>query len=100
MQPATREAPVAESGAGSRGRGGAEGNPPTPLVSPGKADLGGINGSNGNSSSDDSRTSSNSSNSNDSGIFPRSRGILHETWRFSTSSPHCKADERGPSRGA
>ena len=61
------------------GHGGAESNPPTPLVSPGRADSGVINGSSGSSSSDDSRTSSNSSNSNDSGIFPRSRGVLHGT---------------------
>ena len=79
MLPATREAPAAESGAGGRGRGGVEGNPPTPLVYPGRADFGDINGSSGNNSSDDSRTSSNSSNSNDSGIFPRSRGVLHGT---------------------
>ena len=46
-----------------------EGIPPTPSVSPGRADFGGINGSSGSSSSssNDSRTSSNNSNSNDSG---------------------------------
>ena len=70
MQPATREAPATEPGAGGRGRRGAEGNPPTPLVDPGRVDFGGIDGSNGSSSSDDSRTSSNSSNSNDRGNLP------------------------------
>ena len=54
----------------SRGRGGAEGNPPTPSVSPGRADFGGINGSGSSCSSDDSRNSSDSSNSNDSGDLP------------------------------
>ena len=34
------------------------------------------------------------------GTFPRSWGGLRGTWRFSESSPHCKADVRGPSRGA
>ena len=51
----------------SRGYGGAEVIPPTPSVSPGRDDFGGINGSSSSCSSDDSRTSS---NSNDSGDFP------------------------------
>ena len=64
--PATREAPAAEPGVGAGGR--AEGNPPIPSVSPGRADFGGINGSsNSSSSSDISRTTSDSSNRNDSG---------------------------------
>ena len=42
---------------------GAEGNPPTPSVSPGGADFGTINGN----SSDDSRTNRDSSNSNGGG---------------------------------
>ena len=58
----------------SRGREGAEGNLPTPPISPGRAVFGGTNGSNSSSSSsDDSRTSSDgsdSSNGNDSGGFP------------------------------
>ena len=33
------------------------------------------------------------------GTFPRSWGDLRGTWRFLASSPHCKADARGPSRG-
>ena len=70
MQPATREAPAAEPGAGDRGRGGAEGNPPTPLVYPGRVDFGGINGTSGSNSSDVSRTSSNSGNNNDIGDLP------------------------------
>ena len=58
------------------GRRGAESNPPTPSVSPGRANFGCTNGSNSSSSSsssDDSRTSSDSSdsrNGNDSGDFP------------------------------
>ena len=32
------------------------------------------------------------------GTFPRLWGDLRGTWRFSTCSPHCKADARGPSR--
>ena len=47
----------------SRGRGGAEGNPTTPSISPGRANFRGINGSSSISSSDDSHTSSCSSNS-------------------------------------
>ena len=70
MQPATREAPAAEPGAGGEGRGGAEGSPPTPLVYPGRVDFGGINGSIGSSSSDNSRISSNGSNSNGRGSLP------------------------------
>ena len=54
----------------SRCSGGAGGNHPTPSVSPGKADFGGINGSSSSSSSDDSRITSDSSNSNDSGDLP------------------------------
>ena len=68
VPPATREAPAAEPGA--RVEGGAEGNPPTPSVSPRRTDFGGINGSSSSRSSDDSRTSSGSSNSNDSGDLP------------------------------
>ena len=63
----TRNARGASGRTWSRGRGGAEGNPPTSLVSPGRDDFGGINGSSSSSSSDDSCTSSNSSNSNDNG---------------------------------
>ena len=61
---ATREAPATEPGA--KAREGAEGNPPTPSISPGRVDFGGVNGSS-SSSSDDSRISSYSSKSNDSG---------------------------------
>ena len=53
--------------------GGAEGNPPTPSVSPGRADFGGINGSS-SSSSNDSSTSGKSGNSNDSGDLPAPLG--------------------------
>ena len=74
--PATREAPAAEPGAVAGG--GAESNPSTPSVSPGRDDFGGINGSSSSSSrsgdssssSDDSRTSSDSSSSNNSGDLP------------------------------
>ena len=34
------------------------------------------------------------------GIFPHSWGGLRGTWRFSASSPHCKAEAGGLSRGA
>ena len=37
----------------SRGRGGVEGNPPTPSVSPGRVDFSGINGSSSSSNSND-----------------------------------------------
>ena len=57
VPPATRKAPAEERGAGAAG--GAEGNPPTPSVSPGRADVGGINGS-----------STSTSSSNDSGDLP------------------------------
>ena len=67
---ATRNAQGASGRTWSRGRRGAEGNPLTPSVSPGRAGYGVINGSSSNSSSDDSRTSSDSSNSNDSGDIP------------------------------
>ena len=67
---ATRNTRGASGRTWIRGRGGAEGNHPTPSVSPGRADFGGINGKSSNSSSDDSRTSSGSSNSNDSGDLP------------------------------
>ena len=77
-----------------------EGNPSTPSISPGRIAFGGINGSSRGSSSDDSRISSDSSNSNNSGTFQRSWGDLRGTWRFSASSPHCKAYAGGPSSGA
>ena len=64
VPPATLKAPAEEHGAGTGGN--AEGNPPTPSVSPGRVNFGGINGSS-SSSSDDSCTSSDTSNSNDSG---------------------------------
>ena len=86
VPPATCEAPAAESGAGVGG-GGAEGNPPTPSVSPGRADFHGIN------------ASSDNINSKWAGTFPRLWGDLRETWRFLASAPNCKSDARGPSRG-
>ena len=49
----------------SRGRGGAEDDPPTPSVSPGRSNFGGIDGSSSSYSSDDSRTSSNSNDRGD-----------------------------------
>ena len=98
VPPATREAPAVEPGPGARG--GAEGNPPTSSVFLGRANFGGINGSSSSSNSDDSRTCSDSSNSTTAGTFPRLWGDLRGTWRFLASSPHCKADARGPSRGA
>ena len=70
---ATRNARSASGRIWSRGRGGTEGNPPTPSVSPGRADFGCTNGSNSSRSSDDSCTSNysnDSSNGNDSGDFP------------------------------
>ena len=76
---ATRNARGASDRTWSRGRGGAEGNPPTTLVSPGRDDFGGINGSSSSSSSgssDDRRTSSNSSNSNNSRDLPALVGRL------------------------
>ena len=67
---ATRNARGASGRTWSRDRGGVEGNPPTPSVSPRRADFVGINGSDSRCSSDESRTSSDSSNSNDSGDLP------------------------------
>ena len=67
---ATRNALGASGRTRSRGRGGAEGNPPTSSVSPGRANFGGINGRSSSSSSDDSRSSSDSSNRNDSEDLP------------------------------
>ena len=98
VPPATRRAPVAEPGAGVGGD--AEGNPPTPSVAPGRANFGGINSSSSSSSSDDSRTSSDSSNSNDSGDPPVLVGRPARDLKVSASLPHCKADARGPIRGA
>ena len=98
VPPATRGAPAAEPGAGAWG--GAEGNPSTPSVSPGWAEFGGINGSSSSSSSDNSRTSSDSSKTTTAGTFPRLWGDLRGTSRYSASSPHCKVDARGSSRGA
>ena len=72
---ATHNARGVSSRTWSRGRGGADGNPPTPSVFPVRAEFGGTNGStssSSSSSSDDSRTSndsSDSSKSNDSGDF-------------------------------
>ena len=65
---ATRKAPAEEREAGAGGD--ADGNPPTPPVSPGRADFDGINGTSSSSSSDDCRTSSDSSNSNDNVGLP------------------------------
>ena len=62
VPPARHEVPAAEPGVGAGD--GAEGNPPISLVSPGRADFGGIKGSS-SSSSDDSRTSRDSSDSGD-----------------------------------
>ena len=72
VPPTTLKKPVEEHGAGAGG--GAEGNPPTPSVSPGRVNFGGINGSS-SSSSDDSCTSSDTSNSNDNGDLPVVLGI-------------------------
>ena len=69
VPPATREATAAKPGAGAGPGGDVKGNPPTPSVSHGRADFGGINGSSLSSSSD-SRTSIDSSNRNDSGDLP------------------------------
>ena len=71
---ATRNARGASGKTWSRGRGDAEGNPPTPSVTPGRADFGGING-NSSSSSDDNRTSNDSTNNNDSGNLPALVGL-------------------------
>ena len=68
VPPATREMSATKPGAGAGVV--ADGNPPTPSVSPERADFGGAYGSSSSSSSDDSRTSSDSSNSNDSGVLP------------------------------
>ena len=65
---ATREVPTAKLGVGVGE--GAEINPSTPSVFPGRVDIDGINGSSSSSSSDDRRTSSDSSNSNDNGNLP------------------------------
>ena len=70
----TCEAPAVEPGAGTGG-GGAEGNPPTPSVSLGRDDFGGIHESS-SSSSDGIHTSNDSSNSNDSGDLPALVGRL------------------------
>ena len=67
---ATRSTRGAVGRTWSLGCAGAEDNPPTPLVSPGRTDFGGINGRSSRSSSGDSRTSSDSSNSNNSGNLP------------------------------
>ena len=67
---ANRNAQGASGRTWSRNRGGAKGNPPTPSVSPGRANFGGISGSSSSSSSDDSRTINDSSNSNGSGDLP------------------------------
>ena len=66
---ATRNARGTSGRTWSRVRGGAESNPPTPSVSPGRVDFDGINDSSSRNS-DDSRCSSNSSNSNDNGDLP------------------------------
>ena len=72
MPLATLKAPAAEHGA--RAGGGADGNPPTPSVSLGRVNFGGINGSS-SCSSDDSCTSSDTSHSNDSGDLSAVVGI-------------------------
>ena len=87
VPPATREAPAVEPGAGAGGS--AEGNPPTPSISVGRDDFGGINGKSSSSSSDDIRTSSDScdsSNSNDSGDLP---ALVERPARDSTMSASC-----------
>ena len=67
VPPTTLKEPAEEHGA--EAGGGAEGNPPTSSVSPGRVNFGGINGSS-SSSGGDSCTSSDTSNSNDSGDLP------------------------------
>ena len=76
VPPTTHEVPEAEPGAGAEG--GAEGNPPIPLVSPGRTDFGGINGSSSSSSSDDSRTSRDSRDSGDlpALVWTPARGLV------------------------
>ena len=70
VPPTTRKAPAAEPGAEAGGC--VEGKPPTPSVSPRRADFGDINGSSSSnsSSSDDSHTCSGYSNNKDSGDLP------------------------------
>ena len=85
----------------SRGHGGAEGNPPTPSVPPGRADFGGINGNSSSYSSEDSRTSS----GNDGGDFPAlARRPARDLEAFgelpALQSGHTRSQSRGLAMGA
>ena len=89
----------------SRGHGGAEGNPPTPSVPPGRADFGGINGNSSSYSSEDSRTSSDSSSGNDGGDFPtHARRPARDLEAFGElpvlQSGHTRSQSRGSAMGA
>ena len=80
----------------SRGSGGAEGNPPTLSVPPGRADFGGINGN---------RTSSDSSSGNDGGDFPSlARRSARDLEAFGElpvlQSGHTRSQSRGLAMGA
>ena len=89
----------------SRGHGGAEGNPPTPSVPPGRADFGGINGNSSSYSSEDSRTSRDSSSGNDGGNFPTlARRPARDLEAFGElpvlQSGHTRSQSRGLAMGA
>ena len=108
VPPATREAPAAESGAGAAGvrkatprlrkatprhhrspPGGPISVAPTEAIAAEAA-----------TTAVPAITAITAVTATTAGTFPRPRGDLRTIWRFSASSPHCKADERGPSRGA
>ena len=101
VPPATREAPVAESGAGAAGvrkatpqhhwspPGGPISVAPTEAIAAEAA-----------TTAVAAITAITAVTATTAGTFPRPRGDLRTIWRSSASSLHCKADERGPSRGA
>ena len=83
--PATREAPAVELGAGT---GGVQKATPRNLWS-----------SPGRPISVASTPAVTEATVTTAITFPRLWGDLCGTWRFPISSPHCKMDSRGPSRG-
>ena len=96
VPPATCKAPAAKPGAAARG--GAEGKPPTPSVSPGRDDSGSIKGT-AAAATAAATIATPAATATTVGTFPCLWENLSGTWRCLANSPHCKGGKRGPTRG-
>ena len=105
--PATREAPAAEPGAMAGGvRKATLRHHQSPSPSEGTisvastAAVAAVTATAAATTAAPAVTAAISSTATTEGTFPSLCGDLRRNWRFSASSPHCKADSRDPSRGA